>query len=344
MKKIDTATWEEFSLGALFDIVKGTRLTKADMKNGEINYIGATAFNNGVTAKIANTEHLHPAGTLTVCYNGSIGQTFYQTEPFWATDDVNVLYPKFKMTPNIARFLCAVIYKISLRYAYVDKWTVEKMITSTIKLPSTNKHIPNWAYMEEYMSAIEQKVNSDINLILNALGGEPSVKIDTASWHKFKIGSILPNIIKPQVYHTYQVHQNESGIPYVVRSKFDNGVKYRVSKLSLQTSPAGVISFGAENSAFFYQEEEWCSGRDIYYIDTRDLSPHACRFLLTCLQKISSKYSYNYGLFPDILKEEFITLPATDACEPDWNYMDEYMRLIEQKVKDSFHSLSLQAS
>lgn len=171
MKKIDTTNWQEFSIGALFDIFKGTRLTKADMKDGDINYIGATAFNNGVTAKIGNTEHLHPAGTITVCYNGSIGQAFYQTEPFWATDDVNVLYPKFSITPNIARFLCAVIFKIKARYAYVDKWTVEKMTTSTIKLPTTNEHVPNWAYMEEYMSAIKQKVDNDISLIINALGG-----------------------------------------------------------------------------------------------------------------------------------------------------------------------------
>lgn len=171
MKKIDTTNWQEFTIGDLFDIFKGTRLTKADMKDGEINYIGATAFNNGVTAKIGNTEHLHPAGTITVCYNGSVGQAFYQTEPFWATDDVNVLYPKFVITPNIARFLCAIIYKISFQYAYVDKWTVEKMATSTIKLPSTNEHVPNWAYIEEYMSGIKKKVTSDILLILNALSG-----------------------------------------------------------------------------------------------------------------------------------------------------------------------------
>jgi hypothetical protein len=171
MKKIDTTNWQEFNIGELFDIVKGTRLTKANMKDGEINYIGATAFNNGVTAKIGNTEHLHPAGTITVCYNGSIGQSFYQTEPFWATDDVNVLYPKFSISPNIARFLCTIIYKIGLRYAYIDKWTAKKMAETTIKLPSTNEHIPNWAYMEDYMSAIKQKTGKNIALIIKALGG-----------------------------------------------------------------------------------------------------------------------------------------------------------------------------
>ena len=171
MKRIDTKIWQEFIFTDLFDIIKGTRLTKADMTYGEINYIGATAFNNGVTAKIGNSEHIHPAGTITVCYNGSIGQTFFQTEPYWATDDVNVLYPKFKITPNIAKYLCTIIYKLGLKYAYVDKWTAEKMSKTIIKLPATINHQPNWEYMERYMQRLEEKVKNDISLITNVLGG-----------------------------------------------------------------------------------------------------------------------------------------------------------------------------
>ena len=150
MKRIDTSKWEEFVLKDLFIIEKGTRLTKANMKPGNINYVGATAFNNGVTAKIGNTENLHPAGTLTVCYNGSIGQTFYQTEPYWATDDVNVLYPKFELTPYIARFLRPIIQKYGQNYAYVDKWTADKMQATKILLPAKDGS-PDWEFMENYI-------------------------------------------------------------------------------------------------------------------------------------------------------------------------------------------------
>lgn len=167
-------------------------------------------------------------------------------------------------------------------------------------------------------------------------------KIDTTQWRRFKIGKLFPSIIKPQVYHTYQVKENDEGIPYVVRSKFDNGMKYRVSKENLQTNPPGVISFGAENPTFFYQEEEWCSGRDMYYIDTRMFSPKVCRFLITCLHKITAKYPYNYGLFPELLKEEHITLPVTIDENPDWDYMEEFMKTIEQKVKITIHYLNMQ--
>ena len=116
-------------------------------------------------------------------------------------------------------------------------------------------------------------------------------------------------------------------------------MKYRVRKGSLQTSPAGVISFGAENSTFFYQKEEWCSGRDIYYIDTRHLSAYACIFVMTCLYKITTKYSYNYGLFPDLLKEEYVTLPIKADDTPDWDYMEQYMQMIEYRTKSALYRL-----
>ena len=77
---------------------KGTRLTKTQMLEGDIAFIGASAMNNGITARIANKEHVFNAGAITVCYNGSVGESFYQTEPFWASDDVNVLIPKENMS------------------------------------------------------------------------------------------------------------------------------------------------------------------------------------------------------------------------------------------------------
>lgn len=106
---IDYSKWIEIPLSYFFNVKKGTRLTKSDMVDGSINYIGASAFNNGIVTTISNEDAIHNSGTLTVCYNGSIGETFYQTEEFWATDDVNVLYPKFEMNVYSALFFCSVI-------------------------------------------------------------------------------------------------------------------------------------------------------------------------------------------------------------------------------------------
>ena len=165
MKQIDTSKWSEFRIGDLFDVVKGTRLTKAEMKPGSIRFIGSSSMNNGLTAMISNYERIHPANTLTVCYNGSIGETFFQDKPFWASDDVNVLYPKFKMNRYIGMFIAPIIKAVSTRYSFNDKWKQEVMIESRIKLPVDLNGVPDWDYMENYMLMIMQKSESDIAIL-----------------------------------------------------------------------------------------------------------------------------------------------------------------------------------
>ena len=154
--------WKNYRIGDLFEIAKGTRLTKANMKPGNINYIGASSVNNGITAKIGNDTKLHPANTITVAYNGSVGQAFYQDQPFWASDDVNVLYPKFEMTRLIALFLLPVIRQVGKQYAFVDKWDLKTMKNDDILLPAKNGK-PDWQYMTEYMKYISEKVDKVIN-------------------------------------------------------------------------------------------------------------------------------------------------------------------------------------
>ena len=81
-------------------------------------------------------------------------------------------------------------------------------------------------------------------------------KINLNNWKNFTIGKLFENVVKPPVLHTKDVTENVNGIPYVVRTKFDNGIKYNVEKkLQMQSSPAGTISFGAENATFFIREK-----------------------------------------------------------------------------------------
>lgn len=157
-KKVDTREWGSFALGTLFNIVKGKRLTKAEMKSGETPFIGSSALNNGCTAMIGNDKNQHPENTITVCYNGSVGETFYQDQPYIASDDVNVLYPKFTMNRQIALFIVPLIKGVSSRYDYIDKWKKEAMEADKIYLPVDKNGQPDWAYMEEYMRKVEERV------------------------------------------------------------------------------------------------------------------------------------------------------------------------------------------
>lgn len=163
---VDIHGWKPFCLGDLFDVVKGTRLTKADQRDGDINYISASSFNNGIAATISNDEHVHPGNTMTVSYNGSdIGRTFYQEEPFWASDDVNVLYPKFKLTKNIALFIAPIIKAVGGSHVYKNKWLQKDMKVAEIMLPVTTDGNPDWGYMENYMKTEFQISEKHLNAL-----------------------------------------------------------------------------------------------------------------------------------------------------------------------------------
>ena len=167
----NTHKWKLFCLGGLFDVVKGTRLTKTDQRDGQINFISASSFNNGIAATISNDDHIHPGNTMTVSYNGSdIGRTFYQEEPFWASDDVNVLYPKFPLTKNIALFMAPIIKAVGGSHVYKNKWLQEDMKVAEIMLPVASDGNPDWDYMDRYMCDMLAGASASIDLLAEVAG------------------------------------------------------------------------------------------------------------------------------------------------------------------------------
>lgn len=162
---INTHGWERFLIGDLFRIEKGTRLTRAKMREGDTPFIGATLENNGITAHVGNTEHVHPGGVMTVAYNGqkAMGKAFWQPEPFWASDDVNVLYSRFKLTREIALFLQPLFWEASKPFSYDDKWSKEAMERTSIMLPVTPQGKPDWTWMHQYITQVLEKADRVIN-------------------------------------------------------------------------------------------------------------------------------------------------------------------------------------
>jgi type I restriction enzyme M protein len=98
---------------------------------------------------------IHDADTITVNYDGNgVGVAFYQPQPYWCADSVNVLYPKFALTPAIGLFIATVIGLERYRFNYGRKWHLERMKASVIRLPSKADGTPDWQCMEWYIMSL----------------------------------------------------------------------------------------------------------------------------------------------------------------------------------------------
>lgn len=144
--------WKTFRLDELFEIRKGTRLTKRQQQPGLVPYLGASAFNNSITAMI-DTSPKFPANSIAVPYNGSTGFATYQSQPFCAGDDIHVLVPKAQLSPLILLFLCTVIRHEGFRYHYGYKWNMGRMTQDSLRLPELDGK-PDWAAIEDYMKTL----------------------------------------------------------------------------------------------------------------------------------------------------------------------------------------------
>jgi hypothetical protein len=150
------SSWAEFKLGDLFNIAKGSRLTRRSMLPGRTPYIGSSAVNNGVTQWISK-EQQFPGGVLTVPYNGSVGHAFYQPTPFCAGDDVHVLAPVNGADEYALMFVAGAIRHEKYRFNYGRKWHLDRMRASVIRLPRVPESgidIPDWQYMSTYIRGL----------------------------------------------------------------------------------------------------------------------------------------------------------------------------------------------
>lgn len=151
---LSTHLWQKFKLADLFEIRKGGMLKKSDFTEGDVPYISASSMSNGQTARVGQKPN-HAGGTISVSHNGSIAEAFFQPVPFWASGDINVLYPRgFTLTPAIALFLCTIIRQEKYRYNYGRKWRMELMRETVVGLPAGECGTPDFEFMERYIKSL----------------------------------------------------------------------------------------------------------------------------------------------------------------------------------------------
>ena len=150
--KLEFKKFKTFAYSDIFEIKKGKRVVMTTLnQTGNNVFVSAIDHNNGVSC-YSDLKPNQKGNTITVNYDGNgVAEAFYQPDPYWALDSVNVLYPKFELNPYIAMFLITLIKKEKYRFSYGRKWHKERMGKSQIKLPVDVKGNPDWGFMENYI-------------------------------------------------------------------------------------------------------------------------------------------------------------------------------------------------
>ena len=329
--KIDTSTWKWFQLGGddgLFDIRKGKRLTSEDQTEGNTPYIGAIDSNNGVSNYIGQ-EPIHEGNTISLSYNGSVGEAFYQPLPYWATDDVNALYlrPEYgTLCPATGLFVCSVLKHDKYRYSYGRKWTLDNMKATKVKLPATSDGKPDWQWMELYIDLLHSKP-------LKTSNGDraSSGSFDLQLWREFRVEELFDSIYKVASYDDIELERvdvwSEKAIPYVTRTDLDNSVKSLVLSAGLANIEAGnAIVIGDTTSTISYQPGPFVAGEHIIAARADWMNKYTGLFITCLLRQERYRYSYGRAYKLDSIRNTELRLPVTSDGIPDWQWMENYIK------------------
>lgn len=320
---IDTSKWNSFKIGDLFLIKKGKRLTKEVQVSGKTPYIGAVDSNNGLTNYIEQSP-IHEGNTISLSYNGSVGEAFYQAHPFWATDDVNVLYPKFNLTRNIALFICPILRLEKYRFAYGRKWTLEKMNESIIRLPTKNGN-PDWQFMEEYIEKIYNKFEKRT---ITKIKTKPD-SLDISDWKEFKIKDLFDvSLSKGDL----KLDSCVSGdIPLISSGETNNGC---VGFIDSEGDGKAVIFKSNKITVdmfcnVFYQSTPFFAvshGRVNILTPKFLMNKYIGLFIATLINKEKFRFTYGRAVYSNVISELTIALPTVSQGNPDWQFMENYIK------------------
>ena len=156
----ETVDWKEFFLSDICNINSGVRLTKANMVDGNIPFIGATDSNNGITNFVSNTNKSLDKNVLGVNYNGSVVENFYHPYECIFSDDVKRISFKDDEGQNkyCYLFLKQMILKQKEKYRYAYKFNGDRMARQKVMMPVDKESRINYSTIENYMRVKELKV------------------------------------------------------------------------------------------------------------------------------------------------------------------------------------------
>jgi len=115
-----------------------------------------------------------------------------------------------------------------------------------------------------------------------------------------------------ELIHLEECNKNDDeSIRFVSRTENNNGVSAYVKKITdIAPNPAHTISVAVSGSVLssFYQDDEYYSGRDLYYLVPKiKMSKEEMIFYAFCIK--ANKYKYNYGRAANRTLKD-ITIPA----------------------------------
>lgn len=339
--KLSDREWNQFKLATIFKIENCKCSKVSGLQKGSIPYVGATNRNNGVMNFVNADKKLITKGNCIafICDGeGSVGYSIYKSEDFIGSTTVKV-GRNAKLNKYNATFITTIADTVRSKYNFGFKRNETHLKNEILMLPENEKGEPDFKFMEAFMLQTElekfEQYNNYISQRFKELKDFKTVEpIEVKEWSEFFLKDIFPEIQRGK--RLKKADHKKGKIPYVSSTGLNNGVDGYVGnkeKVRIFTDCLTIANSGSVG-ACFYQPFEFIASDHITQLKNVDLSPYTYKFISSIVKRLGMKYSFNREMNDTRIKKEKILLPINDQNQPDYEYMENYMKQLEyEKLK-----------
>lgn len=334
MMKTENVTYKTFVLGNLFKIRRGKRLIEQDRIKGDLPYFSASIINNGLTDFIKNPLFIEKNRILV----STFGDSYFVKNKFTASDEITLLHNNY-ISNLSGRFIANMISSNKQKFAFGYKAFTNRVEKQKILLPVNSSNEPDYEYMETYMKQIQVKKEKQyldyITKRVDDLKGiDKPLFLKDKVWDSFYIEDIADIISGRDIYEAERINGE---LPYISSTANNNGIGYFVGNknLTLEKECLSVNRNGSVGYSFYHPYNALFSN-DCRKLRPKFKSRYVGLFLSNQITQQKDKYGYGYKMGTARLKKQKIMLPINIKGEPDYEYMEQYMKYMEYKKLSTY--------
>lgn len=160
-------------------------------------------------------------------------------------------------------------------------------------------------------------------------------KLQMVKWGEFRLGDLFDVLSYKQRFDANKVSLVKSGgYPYIVRQSSDNGQKGFIDEEEIFLNDGNTISFGQDTATMYYQEKPYFTGDKIKILKPKleRFCKDNAQFFLATMRRSFSNFAWGTSSFSvDVIQNQIVTLPITKDGEIDFNFMESFIRELEEE-------------
>ena len=331
MLNLNDREWKAFKVKDIFLIEKCKCSSVSTLKPGKFPYVGATNRNNGIMSFVEKKDKWITRGNCIVFIcdgQGSVGYSIYKKEDFIGSTTLKVGRSEH-LNRYTAQFLVSALDKNRPMYSYGYKRNENRLSNESIMLPTAKNGQPDYAFMEQYIREREGNLKQKYIDFVNTEFAIPSVPLVEKEWGEFFIGDLF-EVKRPKARS--EKDYKEGSYPFVASGNFNNGVIRYCEPYNETLDKGNCITVSPVDGSAFYQKGDFLgrggAGSSILLLYCANINEYSGMFITRLIRQTCSKYNYGKMGNQDSIKRERILLPITDDGNPDYDYMEQYIKVI----------------